>query len=421
MSQTTSPLDQHRTEVEGWVAEKLSYRQIIENLAALGIPSSERSIRRALDRWGVARPAGQGKLFDDSGFTVEQDEATVTERPTFAYSHPDDLLKERGLDPEDWEVKSFTVNEWDSPTGDVLKQLKAQCVRKKPFSVVLPADIDLKVPAPVEPDKGKVRFVVLVGDQQAPFHDTHLHELFCGWLAENQPDEGILVGDSGDFNTISRHPDEPDWKADTQECVTSTGQIFYDYRVAHTPTKWKKIPGNHDERLRRVVIDRLADWYGLKPAEVPNLPELPPIHHPRHLLRLDELGIEYVEPRGSYDHAQVKLSPYLAVRHGWVARKGAGASALATLDQLGYSVAVGHTHRQSVVHQTKHDINGKPETRTAVETGCMCRIENGLGYAVAPDWQNGFATATIWPDGMFKLELATYVNGVLMYRDQRYS
>ena len=48
----------------------------------------------------------------------------------------------------------------------------------------------------------------------------------------------------------------------------------------------------------------------------------------------------------------------------------------------------------------------------------MCRLD--LGYTVAPDWQQGFATATIYPDGTFKLDLATYVNNTLYWRDQRY-
>jgi hypothetical protein len=50
----------------------------------------------------------------------------------------------------------------------------------------------------------------------------------------------------------------------------------------------------------------------------------------------------------------------------------------------------------------------------------MCEIRNGLGYAVAPDWQNGFATAQVWDDGRFKLDLATYVSDALFWRDQRY-
>jgi hypothetical protein len=57
----------------------------------------------------------------------------------------------------------------------------------------------------------------------------------------------------------------------------------------------------------------------------------------------------------------------------------------------------------------------------AVEAGCMCRIDGGLGYTVNPDWQAGFATAVVWPDGTHQIELATFVDGALRWRDQRYS
>jgi hypothetical protein len=159
--------------------------------------------------------------------------------------------------------------------------------------------------------------------------------------------------------------------------------------------------------------------YGIKRAEIEGQDE-PSVHSIAHLLRLDELGVEFLEPHGSYEHSQVNLSPYLAARHGWLARKGSGASALATLQHLGYSIVVGHTHRQSLVHKTTHDINGELTTLAACETGCMCQIKDGLGYAVSPDWQAGFATATIWPNGRFKIDLATYVNGELLWRDKVY-
>jgi hypothetical protein len=80
---------------------------------------------------------------------------------------------------------------------------------------------------------------------------------------------------------------------------------------------------------------------------------------------------------------------------------------------------VGHTHRQGKVYETSWDINGDPTTLTGVEAGCMCDLN--AGYVDAkPDWQQGFATATIYPDGKFNIDLATYVNGVLMWRDQRF-
>lgn len=422
MKSTQSPLDQYRQKIETWVSVGgYSNPDVVRALTQLGVSTSERSIRRALRRWGL--PA------EDQGFQgqtkITGDDAILTSKPSLDYSNPEDLLKERGLEPEEWEVTSVTVNEWDSPTGDVLKQLKVNCRRIKDIQWPEwpePAQINVDLPkARPKKNTGQPRRVVCVGDHQAPYHDKELHALFLNWIDVNRPDEGIFIGDTIDLPKISRHPDDPVWAATTQECVNAAGQIIYDYRAASPETQWKKLAGNHDERLRRAVINNIADFYGLKPAEVEELPDLPSIHSPRLLLRLDELGVEFIEPNGSYDHAQVRISDFLAARHGWIARKNSGASAHATLDHLGHSIIVGHTHRQSRVHQTKFTIDGKPIVNTAVETGCMCRIEDGLGYAVAPDWQNGFAVAEVWPDGRFSIDLATYVDGVLLYRDQRYS
>lgn len=418
MKRAQSPLDQHRKTIEQWVSkEGFNNGEVVAALAELGVPTSEKSVRRALKRWGIKR-AFSG---DKAGLKVDGDIAVVTSKATLDYSDPESLLKERGLKPHEWEIGSVTVNEWDSPTGDILKQLKVHCRRVKAVTWPEPAKIDGNLPTPKrKKHKDKPQTFVCVGDHQAPYHDIKLHELFLQWLEVNKPDEGILIGDTIDLPKISRHPDEPEWAATTQECLNAAGQILYDYRKAAPNTLWTKLAGNHDERLRRAIINNLADFYGLKPAEVETLPDCPPIHSPRTLLRLDELGIKYVEPKGSYDHAQIKISKFLAARHGWIARKNSGASAHATLDHLGHSIIVGHTHRQSRVHQTKFTINGKPVINTAVETGCMCQINEGLGYAVAPDWQNGFAVATVWPNGEFAIDLATYIDGVLLYRDQLY-
>ncbi|NBW21835.1 MAG: hypothetical protein EBR82_79165 [Caulobacteraceae bacterium] len=58
--------------------------------------------------------------------------------------------------------------------------------------------------------------------------------------------------------------------------------------------------------------------------------------------------------------------------HGWIAKKGSGASALATLDRVNENVVQGHTHRQALVHVTKW-IGGVPFLLTAVEAGTMAQ------------------------------------------------
>jgi hypothetical protein len=421
MKKSQSPLDAQRSLVEQLASEGKSNSHILIELAALGVNTSDRSLRRAFRRWGIDR---NGETTPD-GVQVDGDTAEVTNsNVSLKDTDLETVLRNRGIDPDEWQVPGFTVNEWDGPgpEGQVqsYQQLKIQCTRKRPESLLEAA----RVPGDyIAPKKFKTsdseRLVVFVGDQQAPFHDRKLHSAFLAFLEDQEPHLGVSMGDTVDFPDISRHRLDPENTASVQECVNSGYALLRDYVQASEETEWVKIPGNHDERIRNFMIDNAMEFYGLKRAELEGQKESS-VFSVEHLLRLDELGVNFLEPEGSYEHVQYNVSPYLAARHGWIARKGSGASALATLGHLGYSVVVGHTHRQSRVHKTDHDIDGKPSTLTAVETGCMCRIEGGLSYAVAPDWQNGFATATIWPDGKFNLDLGTFVGDVLVWRNKRY-
>jgi hypothetical protein len=423
----TSPLDEYR-ELITRLAEDPTLTNV-DIVRQLPIKTSDTALRRAMKRWGVVRPQYD---FEKPGTKIKDGEAWLTSTPLSEVKTPEELMEDRGLDPEDWEIISMTVNEWEgSPTkGDqkkgkegnrLYRQLKIHLRRKREIQLIAPAEASdyrrAKVKAPKLGESGQL--VVFTGDQQAPFHDVALHQEFCAWLRYNQPAKGVLIGDTVDFPDISRHRLRPEGTATVQECINSGYNILRDYVEASPETEWIKLCGNHDERIRNTLIDWTMELYGIKRAEVEGHDENSVLSID-HLLRLDELGIHYLDPAGSYEHAQVQISPYLAARHGWLATKGSGTSALKTLEHLGYSIIVGHTHRQSLVFKTTHDIHGQPTTVAGVETGCMCRIEEGLGYAVAPDWQNGFATAHIWRDGKFKIDLATYVSDQLLWRDQRY-
>jgi len=62
---------------------------------------------------------------------------------------------------------------------------------------------------------------------------------------------------------------------------------------------------------------------------------------------------------------------------------------------------------------------GKLETLVGVEVGCGCEVKpDGLGYAAQPRWVQGFATANVWKDGSFTVDLARFDDGVLRWRDQ---
>ena len=424
MSQNTSPLETHKTKIESWLSKGYTTNQVVTELNKLGVQTSQRSVQRAVKRWGLSSNPNIEQPYTQ----VKGDKAFILSNVYYDRQNVEDIIRDSGLDPNEWEIEKPEFRVTEDKDGGRRTQAKLALRRIEPYDVIIPARVPSDYKKPEIKKSKKLlkkkeegpKLVVFVGDQQAPFQDADLHVKFCQWLADFQPDEGVLIGDTIDLPSISRHPDTPELDASVQECIDVGYQLLRDYVESSESTSWKKLEGNHDYRLRRAVIDNLRDFYGIRRAKGKReLPELP-LLDVENLLRLDELGIEFIRPNGSWETAQIDVSPKLAARHGWIAKKGSGASALASLEHLGYSIIVGHTHRQGLVYKTKHDINGKPSTITGVETGCMCRIEDGLGYAVAPDWLNGFATAWVWPDGKFKIDLATYIDGVLYYGDKRY-
>lgn len=409
--------------------------------------TTESSLRRFRQRHRIQIP-GQSKAYtkrdgDKADCATEPQGFVRNMNDTPILDDPDTMLRNRGLDPEEWYIDDnlgIKVNEWDGPQvdGNIVRyyQAKFTAKRKRPELTLMPVRADGWRPPAKDWIAGtnrsrskKPKLVVICGDQQAPFQDDDLHRLFCQWLYDNEPDEGVNLGDLMDFPDISRHPDDPENTAHANECMQVAYDLMRGYVDASPNTEWQWMPGNHDKRLRDYLIKNAPRVYDIKRVDTPESDgEI--VNRIEYLMRLDELGWQYCDPHGDYEDGQINISDHLAVRHGWKLRQKAGETALKTLETLGYSILVGHTHRQAVVHHTFHEIDGTPRQLLAAETGCMCRLDaRGYrdskdrrfpAYATASNWQRGFATATIYPDGKFRVDLATYVNGVLLWRDLRY-
>jgi hypothetical protein len=262
----------------------------------------------------------------------------------------------------------------------------------------------------------------ILPDQQIPLHDRHLHEVVCRWLELNKPDGITCSGDLIDLTMLSRFGWNPkivrDPGTDTQRAIDETNKVLTDYKQARGGSgRDYLIPGNHEERLQRYIIANAPQLYGIKRAGAGD--DVDSELSLAHLLGLKELGMEWVTGEdGEWPHAQVWLAKRLAVRHGWIVRKNSAASAYATLEHLGHSVIVGHTHRMGIAYRTRHDSDGTRAVICGVEAGTLA-LPTGLGYAVAPDWQQGFAVARVNDDGTFSVSLATYVNSTLIWEGQQ--
>ena len=373
------------------------------------------------------RPTG-GKRRDvpRPGVVIDGDEATVTGDLTTDIDLGDveNLLRARKLNPDDWVVKSATVNEWEGPAGGgevtTYRQIKVQIIRKLAFPVVTCAALPPKAPRPERISVSEPRLVALFGCAQAPYHDEALHLQTLRWLVHNKPAEWVDLGDLADFSTISRHRDNPAFSAATQDCVNAGFRILND-RVQVLPTaKRSLLKGNHDDRIRTEMLNRSERMQGLKAGweegeEPPEYDQLSLYY----LWHMERLGIEYVGPErdGDYEQAFIELSPEVEVRHGHLIGKGTSANMLRS---VGRSIAVAHTHKQEVYEATVYR-HGLPTRMSAMQVGTLCNPHGGLGYAVNPEWQQGFGTATIWPDGRHVFELARYHDGILSWRDQRWA
>lgn len=439
---TQSPLDQdpYLELIAGWIEEGHTNASIVGLLEEKGLVTTDDSVRRFRKRHGVQIPGVQRAYTKVDGDRAEgQTTPKGFVRPMDAppiLDDPDAMLRDRGLDPEDWKIDAITVNQWDGPQadGNIVRyyQAKFTAKRRHPELILHPVRDDgfVRPRFPSVRVSNAPELVVICGDHQAPFHDKNLHRLFCEWLRFNSPDRGVHLGDLMDFPDISRHPDDPENIATAQECLQSGYDIKRDHVEASPTTDWDLMFGNHDRRLWDYMVKNAPRIAQLRRVDTPES-RGEAIHAIDHLLRTDELGINVVDPRGPYDLAQVNLSRNLAVRHGWIVRSKGGESAYKSLEKTGYSILVGHTHRQAIVQHTTHEIDGKPRQLLAAEIGCMCRLDPSFedrddggrmfpSYAPLPDWQQGWCTAAIYPDGKFHIDLATYVNGVVMWRDQRF-
>lgn len=403
--------------------------------AAVALGVNESTIRRRLKRNGTAPPATHTGP-ERSGVSVDHEhgEATIVSDPSAAVGgNVEELIRENGLDPEDWTVVSTTLNKWNGMGKAVdgvnpvvtLRQVKVTLKSRRLLaSLFRPAALPPIILPEARPFTATSNDLgILTGCWQYPYQDPVFEGLFERFLADIRPAFGIDHGDGMDLATNSRHPDDPATDDPAQASIDGFGLALYRRRLASPETAWRLLLGNHDVRFIQDALQRAERVAGIRPVQWPGEASQLPLLSVQRALRTEELGVEVVAPpfgSAKYAAAECVVSPrYLAIHGVKTDTKGA---AMDTVKQYGCSVSMAHTHRQRIMSVRLQRGPLPSVDATGVEVGCGMLVGGrGSIYATRPDWANGAATVTLDDDGEPFFEPVRYRDGVLQWRDYRWT
>jgi transposase-like protein/predicted phosphodiesterase len=243
--------------------------------------------------------------------------------------------------------------------------------------------------------------VVVIGDMHFPKHCERSLNIVLETIAELQPRQIILNGDTVDLLAVSRYPKDIrhnysllDERAAYHKFLNDLISVAGNAHIVETHANHS---GNGtDGRWFRYLSERLG--------ELGSLPEI------QEALSYENIFLGEFKDR--IDHCDyVEICPDLAAFHGDVVRKFGGYSARGMIEKYYHSVLMGHTHRLGMTAQRIPGIGTRKDQQIyAWELGCLCDLDPI--YASAPNWQNGFGIVTVDKEGYFGVEPVMINNGV---------
>lgn len=382
----------------------------------------------------AAQPAGRppaGGPLGTPGISSHDGEHTVTSPPLEGGLQTRDAegyLRERwGFPADRWICVSAVGNEWQGQKAGGESVTFAQV--KGSFRPV--ADIAAILPAPgaCKPQTRKVgrlrgissHKIVVLSDHQAPYTDDALHAATLAMIENVEPARVAHIGDLCDYTNISKHRDHATIKAAVDECTQAGVDILADLRRAAPNAQIEILEGNHDVRPLTELLGRAERMAGIRSGDLYDGKGREDILSLRRLWRLDDLGIELVTDERGWQHAELDLVPGptgLAAVHGWLTGPTVAGN---TLNKVGRSVILGHTHRPEHVFRWSQQLKVEQQ---AVVVGCQCAVRGVKSFPtfVARDnWLQGPAVVTVHRDGEFVIERARWNGDSLFVGADRYS
>jgi len=347
-----------------------------------------------------------------------------------------DLLEACDVDLSVWKIERYIINKWEVGAKDKksyeikvepLFQVKVWLSKIIPtetkFPVIQPIYIN-ELPEIVYTERlGGLGCALIIPDSQIgftrdmytgkldPFHDRKALDIAVQLARDLQPDHIILLGDMVDL---------PDWS----DKFVRSPEMYWTSQPAFIELAWwigrliSTVPhvkidylaGNHEERMKRALLNHMVAAYDLRPAD--NLNSSPAMSVD-NLVGLSRMGVKYHD---DYPKSDVWVNDNLRCRHGNLARKGGGNTSRAVLRDTFVSEIVGHSHRLELTCKTVMTHKGM-KSYMVFSPGTVCRIDGVVpGFKAEEDWQQGLGVVYYEEgDGRFEIIPVSINNGKALY------
>jgi len=277
-------------------------------------------------------------------------------------------------------IQNITGNNGETNRGQAVPDLKTE-----PGT---PGDPRPKIPKgwrghKWRPHVVKARRTLALYDLHVPFHDPRAVDVAVNYGIDRGCDHLFIGGDLCDCYSISSYTKDPRFRKGLSWELTQAREMLS--QIAPHFAQRTMVPGNHEDRLPRLVSDKTPELWDLA-------------HIGWHaLLDLEKFGVTWVG-----DHRAVKIGK-LYLLHGHEIRKAGGVNPARTLFRKIKDTAMcGHFHRTA---EHSEPIL-KLRDRTTVDcwtVGCLMRLE-GVDYDLYHDYNHGLAIIHTDADGSFSVE-----------------
>ncbi len=341
--------------------------------------------------------------------TVNKDGSLDVRLKSYDIKTEEDLRELSGLDSKIWECVKIDVKATQNNSNPYFivwgKFEKKERELVYPLIQSVKVDVSGEIKEQADPTDTLVQF----SDIHSPFHSEECLSIGLQVAKQVNPSIILLNGDLLDATDLSLKFLAPiEARNRMQEGLNRIGSFISVLREVFPKTKIIYLEGNHEIRLKSLILSNAAGAMGLK--RVNDLDGFDALSIP-NLLCLKELDVEWVP----YDSEGYWITENLKAHHG------EDLNLTRVTKANPYSLLMGHGHRNEIVSHTKDTFSGPIQNYTFM-TGYMGDVNKGLPKTkkASNEWQQGFGV--VHYNEEFSNPVPVYINnGKALYNGEIYT